>query len=767
MLKQLLQLLNPGNASGSNVIIVTGAPGVGKTDLIEHAAREALRSGWFRRAAFFVDLQGYNLDPTKRLMPAHVYASLLRAFGLSPQDVPSEEGMAATVYHKLTATLSEQGQEFLLILDNAADIDQIRSFLFLGKPHRLLVTSRDDFGELTDAVALEVPALSPDQALVLMQKELGRRRPGDPRLTEDIAAFSTLARLCDHLPLALKIVAALLSEEPDRSPAELVEELEKESSRLHALSYNDSWGVRPAFDLSYFRLTSDLSLLFSLLPLIPGPSISVDAAASLVNVQASEARRQMIRLTRAHLVEKIATDRWRLHDLLRIYASEQVLPGDERDRAFGGLLGHYVEKTNTAAYITRPVSNQPISPPFKSNHAAEVWFNAERPALINMVTLASADTRHRVATVDLARALSKLLAWMRHVDDQLVIAETAVQVAKYLNRDYKGVTLDLLGQALFNLRQFDSAIAAHRRALKLLTGARDRQNVGIAQTHLGAAYLGAQDPKLALKASRRAIKTLQDTDSPQQAEALQVHGSALLGLGKNEEAAAFIRKSYAMFQQCGDLVGQAGSLNDLSVLLRISGSLDEAIAGRRRALAILERAGDRWYQAMMQNNLGTALQYNNQPREAARAHDRAARLYRVLGDRFSEAKALNNLCEGLRKDGQFDKAIGAGREAVKNFRDVGDSSMEALAVRSLAKALYDSGECDAGIKLMEKSVQTCRRLNDRSSLAPALDTLGVMQMRLDQEDAARASMEEAISVYASIGQHSEAQMAWMRLRFFL
>jgi tetratricopeptide (TPR) repeat protein len=768
ILKKFLQSLDPEDAAHPNLIIVTGAPGVGKTELTENAASRAVRSGWFQRAAFFIDLQGYNPDPTKRLMPAHVYPSLLRALGLPPEDVPSDEGIAGTVYHQLVASRSDRGQELLLVLDNAADIDQIRPLLFLKGRHRVVVTSRDSFGELTDAVVLEVPTLGPDQALDLMQKEIIRRRPDDLRVANEPAASLELARLCDHLPLALKIVSALLSEEPERSPADLVEDLKEKSTRLHALSYSDSWGVRRAFDLSYFRLTSDLSLLFALLPLIPGPVISVDAAASLVSIQESEARRRMTRLARAHLIEKAEIDQWRIHDLLRIYASEQTLPHAERDRAFNRLLEHYQEKAEAAAQITQPTSNQPIPPPFKSNRTAEAWFHSERPALVNMVIIASTDARYHVATVDLARSLSKLLSWTRHVDDQLTVAEAANKAAQHLARPYKGAASDLLGQAFFDVRQFDSAIPAHQRAVKMFAKAGDRPNAGIARAHFSADYLGIRNLKSAWKASKRAIKILRHVGSPQQqAMAFEIRGTVLLELGKYEEAAVAFRRSHEISQQCGDLMGQAGSLNDLSLYMRISGRLDEAIAARRKALRIYERTGNRWRQAMLQNNLGSAFQYNGQPKEAAKAHDRAARLYRILGDRYSEAKALNNLCVALRRSDQFHRAIEVGREAVKTFRDVGDHEMEAMATRSLAAALSDSGEGEESLSLLENSIQTLRHRNELYSLAQALETLGIVQMYQGQENAARASTEEAISIFGSIGKYQEAQLARIRLRWLL
>ena len=61
-----------------------------------------------------------------------------------------------------------------------------------------------------------------------------------------------LARLCDHLPLALRVVAARLAVQPARTVANLVVELSDERTRLAALDLEDAdTSVRAALDVSY------------------------------------------------------------------------------------------------------------------------------------------------------------------------------------------------------------------------------------------------------------------------------------------------------------------------------------------------------------------------------------------------------------------------------------------------------------------------------------------------------------------------------------
>jgi hypothetical protein len=96
--------------------------------------------------------------------------------------------------------------------------------------------------------------------------------------------------------------------------------------------------VAAAFGLSYGKLDVAQARLFRLLPLCPGLGIGTPAAAVLVGLPAAEARRLLGGLARAHLVEPSpgAAGRWRMHDLLRLYAQQLSGTGDadgDRDQA--------------------------------------------------------------------------------------------------------------------------------------------------------------------------------------------------------------------------------------------------------------------------------------------------------------------------------------------------------------------------------------------------------------------------------------------------
>jgi hypothetical protein len=127
-----------------------------------------------------------------------------------------------------------------------------------------------------------------------------------------------------------------------------------EVRRLDMLRYDDGSGasapsVAAAFELSYRQLEQDAALLFRLLPVDPGPDVSTEATAELAGWPVDRARAVISRLTRAHLVEPSGPGRWRMHDLLRLYARQvpEISP-DERGHAFNRLLGWYLRYAKAA-----------------------------------------------------------------------------------------------------------------------------------------------------------------------------------------------------------------------------------------------------------------------------------------------------------------------------------------------------------------------------------------------------------------------------------
>jgi DNA-binding SARP family transcriptional activator len=289
------------------VRVLSGMAGVGKSALALRWAHRVRHE--FPDGQLHVDLRG--ADPTHRpLRPATALAALLRALGVATDRVPARRDERARLYRSVLAK-----RKVLLVLDNAADAEQVRALL-PGRSTLVLVTSRDRLTgllALDGARALPVRPLAAEESRALLVRLLGARTiAADPR------AAAELARRCHHLPLALRVAAAELGDDP----------VEPFLTELDAEGALDRLGLTEAFDLSYRGVPVDLRGQFHRLAALRGEF----TASALTGVPLVEARRRLRALADVHLVERLGQGRYRLPEPLRLFAARShpgVLGGRE------------------------------------------------------------------------------------------------------------------------------------------------------------------------------------------------------------------------------------------------------------------------------------------------------------------------------------------------------------------------------------------------------------------------------------------------------
>ena len=305
----------------SGIVVVSGPPGVGKTALVRQAATAAAAAGRFDHV-LFVDLRGYADDPNARVQPAVVLSKLLILLGVEDAEIAADPAEQAIQYQQRLFELAAEGKSVLLWLDNASDPSQFEPIRPVSPIHRVAVTTRETFGRIPKPQVVDVDVMGSNEAVELLTSAVRTHNPDDGRLTQAPQVTLRLAELCDHLPLALQIVAALLADEPDRPIAELVEELASEEDRLNSLDYGTDLSVRAAFALSYERLPDTLKRLFRLLSVVPGGDIGLVAAGWLISASHIAVRPQLMALVRSHLIQQHVRNRWSMHDLIRLYSAE-------------------------------------------------------------------------------------------------------------------------------------------------------------------------------------------------------------------------------------------------------------------------------------------------------------------------------------------------------------------------------------------------------------------------------------------------------------
>jgi transcriptional regulator with XRE-family HTH domain len=345
-LRQLVSVTESTPHSGGVVSIhaIGGMAGIGKTAFAVHAAHQLAPR--FPDGQIFLPLHGHS--PGQRPVdPAAALASLLLTVGLPPGQIPPGLEARMALWRDRLA-----GKQLLLLLDDAADSEQVRPLIPSTAGSLVLVTSRRHLTALEDAYAVNLDILPVGEAAELLVRLAGR-----PGLQTGNVAVAQIAHMCGYLPLAIGMLARQLHHHPSWTAEELASDLAAARDRLE-LMHAENLSVAAAFDLSYQDLTLAQQQLFRRLALHPGPEIDGYAAAALDATPLSAARRGLEALYDQYLLAEPAHGRYRLHDLIREHArtlADRLDPDRDRDGAVMRLLDYYQHTAARAdALIARP-----------------------------------------------------------------------------------------------------------------------------------------------------------------------------------------------------------------------------------------------------------------------------------------------------------------------------------------------------------------------------------------------------------------------------
>jgi transcriptional regulator with XRE-family HTH domain/tetratricopeptide (TPR) repeat protein len=325
---EVSDLLTGGGQAPGVVVIsaIAGMGGVGKTALAVRVAREL--TGRFGDGVLYVNLRGFGIG--EPMTPLEALNTLLQQLGFALQRPPESTEEAAGLFRTACAT-----RQLLVVLDDAAGVDQVLPLLPGASTCAVIVTSRRALVGLPGARSLELAVLPDDEALALLIAAAGSGRIE----TGSQAAREVVAR-CGSLPLAIRIAGSRLAAEPSWTVADLARRLADESARLDL--FGD--GVRASIALSLAGTSAiDVAAaeIFGLLGLHEGNELDLKVAARLVDRPESEVEPLLEHLVDLHLLESASPRRYQFHDLVRTYARE-LAPVERAAAARERVLALYV-----------------------------------------------------------------------------------------------------------------------------------------------------------------------------------------------------------------------------------------------------------------------------------------------------------------------------------------------------------------------------------------------------------------------------------------
>ncbi|MGY0492117.1 tetratricopeptide repeat protein [Streptomyces sp. WG-D5] len=670
-MSQIAQWVHAARASTETrptVVVLHGEPGSGRTTLAVRAAHE-LRDQF--RGACVVDLRGDRPD-TPPLPTRDALLHLLNRLGAPREQLLFRERSSQEQQVKRLSELYHQhltGLPVTIVLDDAASAEQVRTLVPERSDSLVVVTSREplELGDDTPAWVHHLPVRALDAAGA---EELLREAAEDPAGPYDAESSDELRELCGGLPLALRIAGSAIG---PRTTRQLAADL---------AAYGPVDPVERVLWLRYTDQSEQGRRLLRRLALAGRASLGAAAAAALLATDTTEAKRHLTTLAGAGLVDHVRGNRYRLHDVVRVFAQARLADEEEpaeRTAAQERLIQNYADLADS---VIRLVDG-------------------------NMSTRAGQTGPHGFTSLDAA---------LRWLDDESSFITAALRHAEGVNQD---AVLGLLGALcdycllrgdLYRLGEIQELTHSIDQGLLMRSV---QWRTGIAARQLGE-----------LDKARTTLASVVDLYREAHHRAGEARALCSLGItlhhqGQLTEAARRLREALDL-QTTPETKGDRGwTLHALAAVERDRAHPRESLALLTDAFALHRENESLHGEAWAHFQLG---QLCLRMGDVARAEEElraALDLYGRTRDGRGQAWALTQLARARLIDGEASAAVDGLRQAASRHRENEDARGEAWSYYYLGQALEESGRLDQAVRELERSRTMFSRMRDVYGLACA------------------------------------------------
>ncbi|HST54050.1 MAG TPA: DUF4062 domain-containing protein [Pyrinomonadaceae bacterium] len=465
---------------GVTISGLQGQGGIGKTALALKLAQQLAPR--YSDAQLYLDLKGASNQ--QAVSVAEALSHVIRAYHPTAK-LPEGVGELQATYLSVL-----NGQRALILMDNARDAAQVEP-LVPPESCVLLVTSRLHF-TLPGLFTKHLDTLSPEESRELLLKIA-------PRVGE---RASEIAKLCGHLPLALRLAASALAERENLSPADYLRRLSDAKTRLGL--------VEASLTLSYDLLGAEMQRLWRALSVFPD-TLDAAAAAAVWETEADAAQDTLGELLKFSMLDWDAkTARYSLHDLARLFADSRL---SETERN-AGRMRHAVQYLRVLAECDELYLQGGDA--IKDGLAL---FDMERR---NVEAGQEWACQHSGGDQTAARlcwqypdAGVHVLNLRQHPRNFILWHEAGLKAARQLDdRAAEGRHLGNLGNAYKNLGDVRLAVEFYQQQLTIAREIGDRSVEGIALFNIGEALDTLGDHTKAIAHAEAALEIFGQIESP-------------------------------------------------------------------------------------------------------------------------------------------------------------------------------------------------------------------------------------------------------------
>ena len=648
------------------IVAFTGKAGVGKSALALQIANTIRK--YYPDGQLFAQLKEVDGQP---ISPLELQANFLAALGIEPATLPARPAERTALYRSVLGD-----RRILIVLDDADSPDQVMPLVPGSSNCAVIITSRHALADVQGARYFEVDDLDEKTSIDLLTRVIG-----EERVRAEAASALSLVRLCGFLPLALRIVAAKLAARTHWRIDKMVRRIRDESRRLDELELSGA-GVRAALALSYRGLSQDARRLFVRLGLLGATDFASWVSAPLLDMDAEEAGDVLDMLVEIRFVEvridEEGLPRFRLHDLVRIYALERLAaeePVAERARALRRLLGCWLS-------LAAEAHRRSYGGDFAVLHSAtEGW-------------------KLPVDTLD--QLLVQPTSWLRAERAGLV---SAVLQAAQVGFDELCWDLAVTSVTLFESEyQVDDWRKTHEVALEVTRQAGNLRGQAAVLWSLGnlAVRERLSDAAHYLEHALRIFERIQDAHG--RALALATLGFVDRLSGHYDQALLRFHEALAVFRTVGDRVSEVDALTNIAQIRQDRGEPEVADRLLNEAVVICRSLRAPRLAAQTEYRVGEFFLQQEELARAERTFRFVLQLVRDERDLLGEAYVLQSLGAVHTRQRQFGQAETCLSAALSLARQLGDNLVLGRVLIAYAEFYLARGEPESASAQIEEAL---------------------------------------------------------------
>ncbi len=728
------------------LLVLLGPGGTGKSRLAAQAAAECYRQ--FPDGVFFVSLVA--LDAPHLLMTA-----IADAIGISLHGPEEPE----------TRVIGEMAdRRTLLVLDNFEHLLNAAPHLVRlleGAPGvHLLVTSRERLN-LPQAVVVEVGGMDyPDDetlepleawdAVQLFLRSASRFFSNFVLAEEQRVFAARICRLVGGMPLAIELASAwvrtfsceVIAKKIEMNLGFLATDRPDIADRhRHLLAMVESF---------WFLLSAEEQRVLSRLSVFRG---GFDGSAARRIAAASPFFLDGL-VGKGYLRWQPDFFRYDIHELLRQYAHEQLIP-DEQEEAETLHAAHYlhlVEQHEATLYQSK-ASLTLIRQERENVRAAWTWAvqhaDTERIArsvegmsrFYDLAGLWQEGTVFEEAFTRLSGLLKQRRRSAQNPDntheqhDQIVVGRLLAVYGEFLSKQGKDTRAMPIATRVQEMGRTLAAPAL------LLAG---KYLEGVCSWRLGMLEQSANALETALGLAR------ETRDAEREIDCLHRLGDVRFDQGEMAGAEQVLTLACSMSRAREDRFREARALNLLGMLTeRTTGSRD-ALPLYHRALSLQREIGSQSEMAVLLANIGATSLKRGMFLDADATLSQAMRLYRASGNRPNLGVVMENLGQSAMMQGDWGKARGYLEKAWEIGRELAQESAYVPAYLSLLQ--HQQGNHDAARVLAVQAIAMAERTGNQGEEAEAQTSLGHALESLGADSDAQVAYERAVALHEQMGQ---------------